>query len=181
MQWIKTSVYREDTIVISWLRNTFPIYTFGFVRHLCFRSYQIYMIHMPIFFRGNLLLEPGQCWECPMSLKYYWIMSISTKPQYNHRTTHELRACYLDMLDMSIRSNYILTSSNGNIFRFTAQKPVTRSFDVFDLRLNKRLSKQWWSWWFETPSRPLWRHCYVYSSLRWISNFEIQSDNHQCC
>ena len=29
----------------------------------------------------------------------------------------------------------------------------------FDLRLNKRLSKQWWGWWFETPSRPLWRQC----------------------
>ena len=43
---------------------------------------------------------------------------------------------------------------------FPAQRPVTRSFDVFfDLRLNKRLSKQWWGWWFETPSRPLWRHC----------------------
>ena len=40
---------------------------------------------------------------------------------------------------------------------FPAQRPVTRSFDVFfDLRLNKRLSKQWW---FETPSRSLWRHC----------------------
>ena len=41
-----------------------------------------------------------------------------------------------------------------------AQRPATRSFDVFfDLRLNKRLSKQWWGWWFETISRPLWRHC----------------------
>ena len=36
---------------------------------------------------------------------------------------------------------------------------MTRSFDIFfDLRLNKRLSKQSWSWWFETLSRPLWRH-----------------------
>ena len=43
---------------------------------------------------------------------------------------------------------------------FPAQRPVTRSFDVFfHLRLNKRLSKQSWGWWFETPSRPLWRHC----------------------
>ena len=43
---------------------------------------------------------------------------------------------------------------------FPAQRPVTRSFDVFfDLRLNKRLSKQWWGWWFETLSCPLWRHC----------------------
>ena len=25
-------------------------------------------------------------------------------------------------------------------------------------RLNKRLSKQRWGWWFETPLRPLWRH-----------------------
>ena len=46
---------------------------------------------------------------------------------------------------------------------FPAQRPVTRSFDVFfDLRPNKRLSKQWWGWWFETPSCPLWRHCNVY-------------------
>ena len=42
---------------------------------------------------------------------------------------------------------------------FPAQRPVTRSFDVFfDLRLNKRLSKQSWGWWFESLSRPLWRH-----------------------
>ena len=69
---------------------------------------------------------------------------------------------------------YMMTSSNGNIFRvtgplcgeftgpgeFPTQRPVTRSFDVcFDLRLNKRLSKQPWGWWFETVSWSLWRHC----------------------
>ena len=43
---------------------------------------------------------------------------------------------------------------------FPAQRPVTRSFDVFfDRRLNKRLRKQSWGWWFERLSRPLWRHC----------------------
>ena len=43
---------------------------------------------------------------------------------------------------------------------FPVQRSVTRSFDVFfDLRLNKRLSKQSWGWWFETLSRTLWRHC----------------------
>ena len=42
---------------------------------------------------------------------------------------------------------------------FPTQMPVTRSFDAyFDLRPNKRLSKQSRSWWFEAPSRPLWRH-----------------------
>ena len=45
---------------------------------------------------------------------------------------------------------------------FPAQRPVTRSFDVFfDLHLNKRLSKQLWGWWFETLSHPLWRHSNV--------------------
>ena len=39
---------------------------------------------------------------------------------------------------------------------------MTRSFDVFfELRLNKRLSKRSWGWWFETPSSSLWRHCNV--------------------
>ena len=43
---------------------------------------------------------------------------------------------------------------------FPSQRPVTRDFDVlFDLRLNKRLSKQSRGWWFEMPSRPLSRHC----------------------
>ena len=50
---------------------------------------------------------------------------------------------------------------------FPAQRPVTRSFDVFfDLRLNILLSKQSRGWGFETPSRPLWRHCNV-----WVSDF----------
>ena len=73
-----------------------------------------------------------------------------------------------------------MTSSNGNIFRvtghlcgeftgpgeFPAQWPVTRGIDVFfDLRLNERLGKQSWGWWFETLSCPLWRHRNVLGSL----------------
>ena len=42
---------------------------------------------------------------------------------------------------------------------FPTQRPVTRGFDVyFDLRPNKRLSKQSLGWWFETLSPPLLRH-----------------------
>ena len=47
---------------------------------------------------------------------------------------------------------------------------IHRSFDVFfDIRPNKRLSEHWWCWWFETPSRPLWRHCNVLGYLLHIS------------
>ena len=43
---------------------------------------------------------------------------------------------------------------------FPSKRSETQRFDVFfDRRLNKRSSKQSWGWWFETPSRPLWRHC----------------------
>ena len=84
------------------------------------------------------------------------------------RTFHTLLCCVMVRFTLTM-----MTSSNGNIFRvtgplcgeftgpgeFPTQRPVTRSFDVFfDLRLNKRLGKQSWGWWFETLSRSLWRH-----------------------
>ena len=46
------------------------------------------------------------------------------------------------------------------------------SFDVFfDLRLNKRLNKRSWGWWFETPSRSIWRHC---NDLNMYITFHVQ-------
>ena len=46
---------------------------------------------------------------------------------------------------------------------FPTQRPVTQCFGVFfDLHLNKELSKQSGDWWFETLSRPVWRHCNVF-------------------
>ena len=85
---------------------------------------------------------------------------------------------------------FMMTSSNGNIFRvtvhlygeftgpgeFLAQRPVTPSFDVaFDLRMNKRLSKQSWGWWFETQSSPLWCQC----NVQWHHNEPNSVLNHQ--
>ena len=53
---------------------------------------------------------------------------------------------------------------------FPSQSPVTWSFDVlFDLRLNKRFSKQSRHWWFEMPSCSLWCHCndiYIYLAIK---------------
>ena len=64
---------------------------------------------------------------------------------------------------------HMMTSSNGNIFRVTGPScgeftghrwiPLTKSSGAelwccfFICALNKRLSKQGWGWWFETPSR----------------------------
>ena len=57
---------------------------------------------------------------------------------------------------------------------FSTQRPVPWSCDVFfDPRLNKRLIKQWWGWWFETLSRPLWRHC-NYQYTNWCTYVDAE-------
>ena len=92
------------------------------------------------------------------------------------RATHILHPSVLYWLDSWLMFSvlHIMTSSYGNIFRVTGHLcgeftgprwsprkwPVTRTFDIFfDLRLNKRLNKQSWGWWFEILWCPLWRHC----------------------
>ena len=67
---------------------------------------------------------------------------------------------------------------------FPTQRLATWIFGVFfDLRLNKRLSKQWWGWWFETPVRPFWRHCNAQRSfngttaiIRWLQYHWMNGD-----
>ena len=81
---------------------------------------------------------------------------------------------------------FMMTSSNGKKIallclcalnppvtgEFPLQRPVTRSFGVFhDLRLNKRLSKQSKHRWFETSSRPLWRHFNDRQHTRFVSTY----------
>ena len=61
------------------------------------------------------------------------------------------------------------------IGEFPTQRPVTRSFDVF-FDLNKLLSKQWWGWWFETPSRPLLRRCNAFNHTS-----SSRHDGFGCC
>ena len=111
-----------------------------------------------------------------MGMKY---VPVEHSPVILKKTLHSIfipphwYTSYVNSVSL-IQLQYMMTSSNGHIFCVTGHlcgeltghrwiphtQPVTRGFDVFfDLHLNKRLSKQWWGWWFETPSRPLWRHC----------------------
>ena len=79
---------------------------------------------------------------------------------YNRQETQRQRI-HDDVIKWKHFPRYWLWVGNSPVpGEFSAQRPVTRSFDVFfDLRLNKRLSKQSWGWWFETQSDSLWRHC----------------------
>ena len=86
-----------------------------------------------------------------------------------------------------------MTSSNGNVFRvigplcgeFIGHRwiPLTKASGAelwfflfcFYLRLNKRLSKQLWGWWFETPLSPLCRHCNGIA-LHWTDSSRIKGN-----
>ena len=122
-------------------------------------------IHIEWFHLWRGWQYDGEARECRK-----WDLVLFRTLHKSNATSFEIYAVATDGVPLCM-----MTSSNGNIFRVTGhlcgeftghrsrspvQRPVTRSFDVFvDVRLNKRLNKQSWCWWFETPSRPLWRHC----------------------
>ena len=93
-------------------------------------------------------------------IAYHWIKCEFMKFRFhviNKCTNHD---------DVMEWKHFLSWWRHENIFRvtggFVSERPVTRSFDVFfDLRLNKRLSKQPGSRWFETLSRSLWRLSYA--------------------
>ena len=90
----------------------------------------------------------------PSSLMCHWIVWLV-----------QVMARRLHGTELSAEANAdMMTSSNGNIFRVTGHLcgeftgprwiPPTKASDAelwcfFDLHPNKRLSKQWWGWWFE--------------------------------
>ena len=97
----------------------------------------------------------------PVNVKTYHKCTIgSVLPPTFHSTrpsAHFEKIRTSDTHNSYIITKFMMTSSNGNIFRvtghlcreftgpgeFPAQRPVTRSFDVFfDLRLNKQFCKQ---------------------------------------
>ena len=124
----------------------------GFVFYGCLESltelsalWLIYMLHMMINIIGTRKLS-----SCELLNWCHYIVRL-------YKTTSTWSLHQMDTFSA------LLTLCEGNplvISGFPSQRPVKRSFDVFyDVRLNKRLSKQSRRWWYETPSRSLWRHC----------------------
>ena len=64
-----------------------------------------------------------------------------------NQVAHVVLVAYVDL---RLPPTWLLAICAGNSpvpGEFSSQRPVARSFDVFfDLRINKRLSKQWWGW-----------------------------------
>ena len=87
----------------------------------------------------------------------YFVMQLYCVYAFRADTFHDQWRHQMETFSMLLA---ICAGNSPVTGEFPTQRPVTQSFDVlFDLRLNKRLSKQWWGWWFEMPSCPLWCHC----------------------
>ena len=111
----------------------------------------------------NFQLISGVTFQASHASTYWYYCNLSTT---KHKKTvctcleYSVLPCWRHQME---KLSVLLTLCEGNspvIGEFPSQRQVTQSFDVFfDLLLNKRMRKQSWGWWFETPLRPLWRRC----------------------
>ena len=148
------------------------------------------LYYVSLLLTGTMLNVPDQFVNksiCPITCI---MISLTAPGDLRDQFTHILRGCFIQQIwintfytfpwDAMILVTWwrhqmetlsaLLAICAGNspiTGEFPSQWPVARSFDVlFDMCLNKRLSKQWWGWWFEMPSRPSWRHCNKF--WRWL-------------
>ena len=136
--------------------GTRVVYPIKYAKHLCCAlfccgyissSQWIHETHLPIVFRfTSLSLEQS----CPFRLLTWFIWDYGL---------YMLVSWWRHQMEAFPALLAICAGNSPVPGEFPTQRPVTRSFDVFfDMRLNKRLSKQSWGWWFKTLSCPLWRH-----------------------
>ena len=131
------------------------------------KTWRIFVIHPKLFHHKQIWYLP-----CPIALFTSWVKIQGPIREQCHYVNIIQSVVIYGLLCQGV----MMTSSNGNSFRvtdplcgeFTGQWSIllTEASDAelwcfLDVCLNKRLSKQSWGWWFETRSRPLWRHCRV--------------------
>ena len=164
---MKTGII-QDVKVNDTLQYTLKIYIWCYSQ--CKHVYMLYVI-------SSMFSLIRRHHSKHFNLQLACHLKLTDEIQYKHVLNgYQWVTCfslYIQMLRNKNTEISMMKSSNGNIFRVTGHlcgkftgprwisrtMPVTRSFDVFfDLRLNKRLSKQPWGWWFETPAWSLWRH-----------------------
>ena len=133
-------------MMTSWHTTSFRVHDWPFVRGI-----RQYLYISSILRKGPVI-----------RIFYVFVVSFSIllNKRFNYRWGETPR-CSCDVSVIITVTSHEPHGVTGPLCgEFPSQRPVTRSFDVFfDLRLNKRLSKQSWGWCFDTPSRSLWRHC----------------------
>ena len=120
---------------------------------ICFKMYMKLICHLRLCKIGRQLFPGVKLW-LPRRRSWYSVqqhthdmVSLKTSQWWRHQME-----TFSALVAICVENSPVTGE-------FSAQMPVTWSFDVFfDVCLNKRLSKQSWGWWFETALGPLWRH-----------------------
>ena len=116
-----------------------------------------------IIMNSNITYITQNC-TCPSMADSHWL-ALGKETKWALQVPRDVvRSWWRHQLETFSALLAICVGNSSVSGEFPAQRPVTRSFDVFfDLRLSERLSKHW-GWWLETPSLPLWRHSNVLSA-----------------
>ena len=118
------------------------------------------------------------CFCLPSEISIFDIQIIFYGFSHSHQPIRShVRKSLLTWIDLTWILLNMRTLSNENIFcvtgplcgEFTGHRwiPRTKASDaelccfLWSVPENKRLNKQSWGWWFETPLRSLWRNCNV--------------------
>ena len=134
------------------------------------QKFSLKKIHLKISFvkwwpfcLGLNMLILGLLWNFLISCRPFWKMPSAKnclRSQIIHKIIEATETRWRHQMESFPALRVICAGNSPVSSQFPAQRPVTRSFDVFfGLLLNKLLSKQWWGWWFEMPSRSLWHYC----------------------
>ena len=135
--WCTTMIYQGHSVWFSRMKYILTIELKQFTKY---QNQSIDKSSLKSYQYQNFCIQRGAYWIAVVEFFSWWLHQIEIFPA---------------LLDFCV-GNSTVTG------KFPSQRPVTRSFYIFfDLRMNKRLSKNSTRWWFETQSYPLWRHCNV--------------------
>ena len=115
-----------------WVKDEYILHTGGIQITYWLENFKTDIFQSVLFL--DLIYLSGSKWEIRNHLVAWWRHQMET-------------FCSLTA---------IRTGNSPVSGEFPTQRPVTWSFDAF---FDLRLYKQSWGWWFQTLSRPLWRHC----------------------
>ena len=147
------SKWRRNTTIMTWRQQRRNL-----VLTLYLNNITLLVQHYHHLFTGFML------WWITLyhKLKIAWLRTDLTRRELPNHIPSWNNAWWRQQMETFSALLALCAGNSPDIGEFPSQRPVTRSFDViFDLRLNKWLSKQWEHRWFVTPSRSLWRHCIV--------------------
>ena len=149
---IRTYSLYMNAYILTWLCKCQPVHQFNMLHCLC---------RLPILIYWYRVYICMYVWHiCIMCTHVYIVTWYHVKSQHDSTSFNIMKPRDVKHDDVVQWKHFPCYWPFGwRIHRsrwFPAQRPVTWSFDViFDLRLNKRLSRQSWGWWFEMLSRPL--------------------------